>query len=117
MNYDQARQRESDGKWDWTTMNDGIIRATASCSSHCGHETQEEAERHFYDYSLDQVKETGVSWTACEYPDCPNPTQRALGNLGFWLALSSTPLCDEHRTKECLVEVYPFHAGMALIHS
>jgi len=117
MNYDQARQRETDGKWDWTTMNDGRIRAAASCIAKCGHETQEDAERHFYDHSLEQVKEAGVSWTSCEYSGCESPANRALGNHGLWLALPLAPLCDVHRTKEHLTEVYPFEPGMSLIHS
>lgn len=32
MNYEQARERKADGRWDWTNMNDGIIWATGYCA-------------------------------------------------------------------------------------
>ena len=31
MNYDQARQR-AEGRWDWTTMNDGVVRPKGYCA-------------------------------------------------------------------------------------
>ena len=47
MNYYAARQRETDGRWDWTQMNDGHIWATGACADNtCMHATKEEAEPH-----------------------------------------------------------------------
>lgn len=33
MNYEQARQRKSDGRWDWTNLNDGFTYRTGYCAA------------------------------------------------------------------------------------
>lgn len=117
MNYDQARQLADGSGWHWTSMNDGRVRTAGPCRDEAPHATREEAERHFYEHSLEQAKERKCSWTACAVEGCPQPTQQTLGNTGFWLFFSETPLCDEHRSKDQLRELHPFTPGMELIHS
>lgn len=83
MNYDEARplgaKSENPGKWNWTTMNDHVIRTAGPCAwpdfdwssvdpmdiiagkveptgrERCDHDTREEAERHQYDAALAKV--------------------------------------------------------------
>ena len=116
MNYEGARQRESDGRWDWTNMRDGAIWRSGPCRDHeDGHETQEEAERHFYDNALLTMEETNSSsWHGCAV--CDTPTKGWLGNRGLGGAIPETPLCDEHRTVAVIVDIHPFVPGLKLIH-
>ena len=135
MNYDQARQTK-DGGWHWTTMNDGLVRTAAPCiefedmpieeigtrpsvvKQRCEpHATQEEAERHFYDYCLEQVKEwTTSEWHSCIV--CGAPTKRYLGNRHMGSLFSpGEAFCDEHFSPEALAEAEPFSPGIRLIHS
>lgn len=81
------------------------------------HATREEAERHYYYASLESVREYGVSWSPCAVPECPNPADKMLGNIGMDKAFNGDPLCDEHRTREQLAALHPFTPGMASIHS
>lgn len=73
MNYYSARQRR-DGRWDWTSMNDGAIRRAGPCVNHYeGHATKGEAERHFYDSELDSLREArskGDIQMKCEVKSC-----------------------------------------------
>lgn len=104
MNHYQARQREHDKRWDWTSMNDEVIRRWPPCTDHDdGHATAELAERHFFDYEATHLKEGSVGddeQHRCEYADketrtrCPNWTDKWLeGRL--W---GRRPfLCDDHR--------------------
>lgn len=125
MNYDEARELK-DGGWHWTTMNDGVVRTAPPCVripidestiTHCDpHPTREDAERHFYDYSLSQLKEsTFLSAKHCEY--CDTWTNKALGNRGLGLYFREVFLCDTHRTTERVAALHPFKPGIALIHS
>lgn len=123
MNYDQARERmDKDGKpsslFDWTTMNDGHVRAAGPCMTHtCEHHSAEEAEKHFYDYCLDQVKEfhLGDQQLRCEV--CGEFTDGGLGNQSFYMLSFHSVLCPTHRNKERLKALHPFHTGIALYHS
>ena len=117
MNYEGARQRESDGRWDWTNMRDGAIWRSGPCRSHDdGHATKEEAERHFYDDGLAHVQEhQSSSWHGCAV--CDAPTKFWLGSRGLGGAIPETPLCDEYRTRDVLAEMHPFSPGMTLVHS
>lgn len=101
-----------------TAMRNGSVvpddEAWVTCEPHT---TREEAERHYYDASLDAASEWDCSWTACEVPECPNPTQKMLGNMRLGRHFNATPLCDEHRTHEQLASLHPFAPGMQVIHS
>jgi len=139
MNYDEARELK-EGGWHWTSMNDGRVRTAWPCrrlrypdskiAAATGlrnlgpndfetcepHATREEAERHFYDACLADTRDHGAGdWSGCRV--CDAPTKTALGNLGLGRMFSPEPLCDEHRTREHLAELSPFHGGIALIHS
>ncbi len=103
--YNEARRGDEVVPWE---------EAWVTCDPHG---TREEAERHYYDASLAEASEYMVSWRACAIPECPNPTQRSLGNRGFDRHFQVVPLCDEHRTREQLAALYPFTPGMAFIHS
>ena len=142
MNYDSARQvaltADALGGWHWTTMNDGRVRPAAPCRRYIGppldhrlpfkpaeasdfetcepHATKEEAERHFYDYSLEQVEEESYSsWQDCVV--CGAATKTGLGTRSMALLFSGDALCDAHLSKEKLAELHPFQPGYQLIHS
>jgi hypothetical protein len=96
MNYDQARQlgQESDaaGKWNWTSMNDGVVRTAPPCAYpdyewperfdplnppmptgrlRCDHDTQEEAERHHWRSEMGHARLTEIDLdTADEQHRC-----------------------------------------------
>lgn len=101
MNYDQARQigpeGPAPGKWNWTSMNDGINNGhpytIAPClwpdgrsvppsplatdppehsgRERCDHETQEEAERHRWRFELSSMTPTKIDKdTATELHRC-----------------------------------------------
>lgn len=137
MNYDEARQTADGTGWHWTTKNDGRIRTAAPCLRYVGspdasydspyrkedwelcepHATKEEAERHFYDWCLSEVKEVACSWASCRYPSCDQPANKALGNSPFGMLFSQLPLCDDHRNAESLQLITPFRPGLTLMHS
>lgn len=114
MNYDQPRQLESGG-WHYTSRN----RRTGTHSlGYCAtdhhdapHATEDEARRCYRDYQLrEQLRLDGgtfTSWNRCQYKPCETLTNKGatLGEWGLWL------LCDEHRTNECVAELYGDLAG------
>lgn len=117
MNYAQARQRQDTKLWDWTVMNDKIIHRHDPCSESCAHETQAEADKHFYDWSLEQVQEYTDSDVQRKCAVCGTWTQKSLGNHQFWLVISPEFLCDEHRNKDELMKLQPFQSPIILIYS
>lgn len=136
MNYDEARQLK-EGGWHWTSMHDGTVRTAIPCIwfddlefndalgpplppnriHRCPpHATREEAERHFYNHSLANMQEGETSnWNGCEV--CDTPTKKTLGNRGMHGYFSEHFLCDQHRNKEELQKLQPFHTGIQVIHS
>ena len=140
MNYAEAREIPGKG-WHWTTMNNGSVRTAQPCIRHIGdesdpmwylkpwnaadwqrclpHKTKEDAERHFYEWSLANVKEG--SWDAyrkCHAPGCEVLTNKTLSNRGFdGYFQFMDELCDEHRTREVLAVLHPFMPEIALMHS
>jgi hypothetical protein len=114
MNCYEARQREVDGRWDWTVMNDGIIRRAGPCRDHeDGHSTKEEAERHYWDYELSRLKEhtTGGHYP-CEV--CGALTNKELS----WHHIGPTArLCDDHRSREQFERLNPFEPGLSVVSS
>ena len=133
MNYDEARQLK-DGGWHWTTMNNGVVRTASPCIqvpevnlfdeallaaniTRCDpHPTREDAERHFYDYSLSQLKETTTTHAQrCEV--CDTWTNKALCNKGEWLYFGYIFLCDNHRQPSHVEALRPFSPCIAVIHS
>lgn len=112
MNYYAARQRK-DGRWDWTVMNDGVIRRCGPCSHHMdGHATKEEAERHFYDNELNNLRDVWSNSNAqmkCEVKSCGAWTQEGL--VSTHLFLTPIWLCDVHRDAEEIELIHPFSPG------
>ena len=122
MNYAQARQRSfSDGTpqdlWDWSTMNDGRAWVSNPCNHSCRHATREEAERHFYDYCLEQAQVHPQEREMRRCRVCNAWTRNQLGNIQMWLLLQPEWLCDAHLTREFLAQVQPFAPGYTLVHS
>lgn len=115
MNYYEARQRSTDGRWDWTCMNDGQIWRAAPCRDHGagGHATKEEAERHYWEY---QTGELRTFPDQAHYPCkvCETFTnQRAISRDG----MVSAYLCDEHRNIDIFRALFPFKPGMSIASS
>lgn len=116
MNYAQARQRESDKRWDWTTMNDGRVWRSAPCTDHDdGHATAEEAERHFWE------SEVSDGWRVEQMAG----TQRECAICGAWTqdlvrlhdGYTSFVLCPDHQDRASIETVHPFSTGRQLMHS
>jgi hypothetical protein len=119
MNYAQARQRQSNGRWDWTTMNDGRVWRSEPCSDHeDGHATAEEAEHHFWEYELDTARRFVVP------DDQAGTLSRCLVCLSFTAShvrladgYTTYQLCPDHHDRASLEQVHPFSPGRQLIHS
>ena len=138
MNYDEARQLSEGGGWHWTTKNDGVVRTAQPCVTilrpfdplnpfaplrpgdvkRCEpHATREEAERHYYDWSLGNLAEAEFqSAEKCE-AGCGTWTNRALGNSGLIGYFRSVFLCDFHRRPDVVAELRPFEPGISVVHS
>ena len=119
MNYAQARQRQSDGRWDWTTMNDGRVWRSAPCSSHeDGHATPEDAERHFWDYELDSVRRFVVpDDQAATLEHCQVCTAFTASHVRFADGYTTFFVCPDHQDRASLERAHPFVAGRMVIHS
>lgn len=123
MNYAEARERKDEngnpsGLFDWTVMNDGIIHRAHPCTDECVHTTKDDATRHFYEWSLAQVKEyfDEVMQHKCEV--CGKWTQTQLGAFGFSsYPFGPTYLCDEHRNLDELKKIFPFRGTISMIYS
>lgn len=115
MNYYEARKR-SDGKWDWTCMNDGRIWKTAPCADHeNGHATKAEAERHFYNYELCRLREVASmpkEMHQCDAPGCATYTHK--GFVGMKLFTETTWLCKLHFSREVVPGIHPFSEGIII---
>lgn len=119
MNYAQARQRQSDGRWDWTTMNDGRVWPSAPCSTHeDGHATQEEAERHHWDYELDTVRRFEVpDHQAGSLERCRICKAFTASHVRFADGYTTIFLCPDHQDRASLEQGYPFAPNRQVIHS
>lgn len=117
MNRYNARQRQDNGKWDYTCMNDGRIWPAGYCGElEHSHDTAQEARECFARYLLDGWREEEYGeWTGCEWvqnlgePPCDRPTNKGLTTrppLGRGHAL-----CDKHRTFNHLADLSPVDAG------
>lgn len=115
MIYYQARQR-LDGRWDWTGMRDDLIFRTGPCIGHDdGHATREEAERHFYEYEIERLKEVEIQWFRCSHPGCHELSRKGLETPRLYPFPEA--LCDAHRTTEVFREIKPFYTNIAIVSS
>lgn len=119
MNYAGARQRQSDGRWDWTTMHDGRVWRSGPCISHDdGHATQEEAERHFWEDELATVRRFVVpDDDAVTLKRCAVCSVFTASHVRFADGFTTFDLCPDHQDRASLEKVYPFEAGRQIIHS
>jgi len=120
VNYDQPRQLADGSGWHYTTRNDDRIHAIGYCwSDHKDkpHATEEEARRCYRDYELNERLRLDVAvghWNPCQVPSgCGTLTNR---EAAIWPDGPSWLLCDEHRTKEVVSELYGPLAGNS-VHS
>ena len=115
MNYHEARQTADKSGWDWTTMNDGQIWRSGACADHGpgGHATREQAERHFYDGELANLRE--IEWHETQHPCavCKAWTSKALETR----LSGPVDLCDEHRNAAGFEQASPFAPGRSIVAS
>lgn len=128
MNYLQARQidptskRFDAGKWRFTVRNDDDIYAVGYCRHECpGHNTADEACRHYYDYQVDTAVFRRFMLDErhkeqCEFPECKNFTQM-LAQLGGGFEGRHLTLCNRHQNKKGLFGAYPFRGSISIISS
>jgi len=109
VNYYAARQRQDNGKWDFTCMNDGRGRPVGYCAEAGGshHDTEEEAQACYRKYLLDtrvryRSHKEGEAGTYEKCKVCGKLTNgyAEVGHLSIYF------LCQEHQTREALEEVY-----------
>lgn len=105
MNYQQARQRKTDGRWHFTNHRDEVTNPIGYCadeSSPChleGHDTPEGAaecyKRYLLDKRLDLTMETKDAMNRCRV--CGEWTQKVAAIQGSvaWMF----HLCDRHRNR------------------
>ena len=114
MNYYEARRQESGEQyWHWTCLRDSKICICDSCSPACVHKTREEAERHFYEWTLDNLIEetlTGQRFP-CAYPGCSVWTSVYMASRRVTHGLF---LCDKHRNRENFKNARPFRPGLII---
>lgn len=114
MNYYEARQRKTDGRWDWTRMNDGAIFPSGPCRSHQdGHATKEEAELHAYEHNLSTAR---VFTMADQQLRCEDCKQWASGGLETRHG-AAVVLCELHRTTTVLRRLRTFAPGLTIVSS
>jgi len=117
VNYREARQRTTDGRWDWTNMNDKVVTTAAPCTDHSdGHATQEEADRHFYDHEVANLREFHLEGTQhhCAVDGCDNWTGGGLESR--WLG-QGTMLCEDHDSRDGWMAANPFSSPIHIIAS
>jgi hypothetical protein len=101
VNYYDARKRQSDGRWDFTCMNDGEIWPVGYCAQEGGghHETEAEARECYRDYLLDNELRfrnpaDPATLRKCEVAGCGVFTGGSAE-----LSLRTWVLCDAHRNR------------------
>jgi hypothetical protein len=128
MNYYEARQRNTDGRWDYTRRSAGVVAPVGYCRGEPegadeevahrdryhedGHETKEEACECYKRYLLDNKVSLDFAVTEdvqhrCEAPGCDAWTQRvAMVHHRTYL------LCDDHRNLETLRDLVVVSSSM-----
>lgn len=122
MHYEEARELE--GHWNWTTIDDRIgmvpfvIPPCLHGGAHCDHATSTEAERHRYDYELNQIRFYRLSgehrWYRCDYPGCVLlETVHSVWPGGYRF----DSLCDLHANLAAIRDIVPFAPGLISVHA
>ena len=105
MNYYEARKRESDGRWDYTCMNDGRIWPIGNCANAGGghHETAEEARVCYTRFLLDTRMNLDGHYAdqqlRCDVCQAFTSRYATVDHRHF-------PLCDAHCTREKVTELF-----------
>ena len=144
MNYDEARQIEASGKWNWTTMNDGRIRTAPPCyypdfdweaadvrdaivrgekmeptgRERCDHPDRLSAEQHYWESQLHGIREERLDLdTIRERSRCQVPHCWSWEDWRMhWPGgYVIDSLCDRHRFESG--NLHPFREGIQVIHS
>ena len=126
MNYDQARELRDEnghgtGRWHFTNRNDDRIRPIGYCAHSCpGHDTSEGAERHYWQWELDEAElgkppavVPGVADGRVSCKLCQEPATATFRMPGGWEAW---PICPMHFNRASLQELHPFQPGRQIIH-
>jgi hypothetical protein len=117
MNYAQARQRESDGRWDWTVRNDDRIWASGPCADHAdGHATAEEAERHYWEWEHDPTTYHVGEYAGAQH-ECLACKTWTSSYVRLRDGYTTFVLCPDHQDRASVDQVHPFKAGMQHIYS
>jgi hypothetical protein len=117
MNYAQARQRESNKRWDWTVRNDDRIWRSGPCAAHeDGHATAEEAERHYWEWETDPA-----TYHVGEYAGTQHECLICKAWTSAYVRLrdgyTSFVLCPGHQDRASVEQVHPCTPGMSQIYS
>ena len=117
MNYAQSRKRDDADLWDWTVSNDSEIWRIKPCTEECHHTTQEEADRHFYEWCLSLVSDHEITNAQYKCEVCGVWTSHYLGNSQLRMLSFESFLCDIHRNKDELRKLHSFYSPIVIIHS
>jgi hypothetical protein len=138
------------GKWNWTNLNDSVAdhpytvapcawpdftwppydhtksfadqpQVTPTGRERCDHDTQEEAEQHYWRYELARGAPHPIDKTKakqlnrCAQPGCEQWADYEI----VWPGIAALHdfVCERHLTVKDLAERHPFVPGMQVIHS
>lgn len=107
MRHYKARQLEGGG-WKYTYMLNGEVFTTGKCIDHEGHATAEEACECYRQYMLNermQLSDCLLGETTME--QCHVEGCKEMGRGGAMVAQRLFILCDAHRNRETMDELYP----------
>jgi hypothetical protein len=103
---------KSNGKWFAGFVVDGEVQASGYCAFNClGHDTQEEAERHYYEYQIKTAiyskfhTDENIMYR-CEHPFCQEFTRKLVKPGGSEISLLH--LCPRHSNEKGLRKAWPF---------
>lgn len=125
MNHDRAFQLNN-GRWQYATLNKRGGGPICGCHGAEGHDTAEEAERHYYDTSLANLtlRTSTTPGEARPCHECGTWTDSAV-SMPFHgpFDKDSIPCCPTHmpdtddEARALATKVSPFRAGMESYHS
>lgn len=107
MNYYDARQLETSGRWHYTCKNDGRIWPVGYCRDHPeGHEIEAEARNCYREYLIRERTQyqDGVSATSqhkCRECQTWTTGYATVGESALY------ELCDDHRNEMIIRKLYP----------
>lgn len=105
MNYYDARQRESDKKWDYTKMNDGKVWPVGYCGESGGghHDDADSARECYTKYLLDKRMRLDLQSADAQHR-CEICGEFTQGHAE--VDHRTFTLCDAHRTREHVAALF-----------